>query len=672
MDKNMIKIDDLLKQRLSNGEEKQRPGAWLQMRELLDKELPVTQAPAAAFNWRRMMGYLAGLALLATVSMGGYQVATRFNADNNTNQAVSQAVNGTGTGMATANKINTSSNNTTNTTPDKSTTKIVANTDVNNNISNTSGTITANNLGNKKTKQNTGNHKTGGSIATTGTNGTEQNKPNSYNKIRSNQSVNGLSGVSSVAKTSGASKLDVNSKSSFNKQADNKLGIGNNTVALNTGKGTSNNPGKGIVSSNTNQQSVKEQRNFGSGANTSKSLPVKTQLQQATIDAPTASTAKLNNANSKTGTANTPETTGTTTATKGANTSSIIASANTNTANKQGQGPQQPAKEKILINKIETKEKYSRATGWKKDTISTGKVEWQKEEMLAKVEEKPADNTIVPAASMSLKANNETNLVPLADYKVSGKQAHYEKVNRFAEMVQNAKMRMGTVRFYPGVIIGANTSLAGQNSLYGFQLGATGTLSLNDKWGILTELKYVQRLRKDSKLDDNFINELDSTVSPSNQKLYTYDSTQHYFNYTNVSSIELPVAIKYSLKRLNLFGGGNLVYNLGVANVTEYSYKYSQEIPAMSANINYEWVNGAPKITVTDFKSRFSIGYLIGAGYQLSPAMQLDIRLTQNVWDNAKTEGGKLISKDLYKMPSLQINMSYRFSSSKNKPMPAR
>ncbi|RYE21637.1 MAG: hypothetical protein EOP51_15130, partial [Sphingobacteriales bacterium] len=145
------------------------------------------------------------------------------------------------------------------------------------------------------------------------------------------------------------------------------------------------------------------------------------------------------------------------------------------------------------------------------------------------------------------------------------------------------------------------------------------------------------------------------------------------FNYTTVSSIELPIAIKYSLKRLNLFGGGNLVYNFGVSNVTEYSYKYTgQEAPAAFGTVTYTMENGAPKITINDFKSRFSVGYLIGAGYQLSPAMQLDIRLTQNVWDNAKTTGAKLISKDIYKVPSIQINMSYRFSSNKNRPMKAR
>ena len=55
MDKNMINIDDLFKQRMTGAEETERPGSWLQMRELLEKEMPVT-APGAATNWRRMFG----------------------------------------------------------------------------------------------------------------------------------------------------------------------------------------------------------------------------------------------------------------------------------------------------------------------------------------------------------------------------------------------------------------------------------------------------------------------------------------------------------------------------------------------------------------------------------------------------------------------------------------
>src|SRR5690606_4596099 len=83
MDKNMIKIDDLLRQRLGEAEEQDRPAAWMQMRDLLDKQMPVNRVVGGAANWRRMFAYVAGLALLAAVSVGGYEMSQSFNTDNN-------------------------------------------------------------------------------------------------------------------------------------------------------------------------------------------------------------------------------------------------------------------------------------------------------------------------------------------------------------------------------------------------------------------------------------------------------------------------------------------------------------------------------------------------------------------------------------------------------------
>src|ERR1043165_1007295 len=70
MDNNMIHIDDLVRQRLRGGEEPERPGAWLSMRELLDKEMPVS----AGYNWRRIIGYFSALLLISTASLGGYRL----------------------------------------------------------------------------------------------------------------------------------------------------------------------------------------------------------------------------------------------------------------------------------------------------------------------------------------------------------------------------------------------------------------------------------------------------------------------------------------------------------------------------------------------------------------------------------------------------------------------
>src|SRR4051812_18980776 len=77
MDKHMIHLDDLVRQRLGGGQEPERPGAWLSMRDLLDKEMPT--AVASGSNRRRIIGYFTGLLLLATASVGGYSLYVHSN-----------------------------------------------------------------------------------------------------------------------------------------------------------------------------------------------------------------------------------------------------------------------------------------------------------------------------------------------------------------------------------------------------------------------------------------------------------------------------------------------------------------------------------------------------------------------------------------------------------------
>jgi hypothetical protein len=74
MDKNFINIDDLVRQRLSGGEEQERSGSWLRMRELLDKE--EQKDPVGFFSWRRMFSAVALLLLIATLSIGGYKMSS--------------------------------------------------------------------------------------------------------------------------------------------------------------------------------------------------------------------------------------------------------------------------------------------------------------------------------------------------------------------------------------------------------------------------------------------------------------------------------------------------------------------------------------------------------------------------------------------------------------------
>ncbi len=132
MDKNLINIDDLVRQRLTGGEERERPGAWLRMSELLEKEMP--RVRPAGFIWRRMFGVLAVLALVGGVSIGGYEL-----------NAYRQLHNEDGSTTVAAVSPAPSAN---------------AKTDANNEANNTELTTAANNTANRQENNTNDNHTT--------------------------------------------------------------------------------------------------------------------------------------------------------------------------------------------------------------------------------------------------------------------------------------------------------------------------------------------------------------------------------------------------------------------------------------------------------------------------------------------------------------------------------
>ena len=127
----------------------------------------------------------------------------------------------------------------------------------------------------------------------------------------------------------------------------------------------------------------------------------------------------------------------------------------------------------------------------------------------------------------------------------------------------------------------------------------------------------------------------------------------------------MPVAVKYSIRRFNILAGLNMAYNFGmVPEHVERVHKIIQESPSGNA-INYNFDKTAPEVTIDDFSARFGLGYMFGAGYQLTPASQLDLRVVQTLLDNASGRGANRVSNTLYKSPSLQLTYSYRFSSNR-------
>lgn len=619
MDKNMIHIDDLIKQRLGNGEEKERPGAWLQMRELLDKEMPVN--PPAVFNWRRMLGLVAGVGLLASIGVGGYYYGQSLRADD---------INDTPVASVSSPGTNAPSNN---------------------NNDNTS------------------------SIAATGI----EKENNTANTTNNNQTTDKKEATNQSKSLTNNDKENYTASVKSNKTTTAKAGTGatvaTKPAAASQGQKTNQNQ----PSTNTN--------NYVAAKETLKANATEAQKTQLTINKPatekTAATAGTTTAKEQLTAANTTRTT-TNNATQPVVPNSTLANSNntnkaTNTPVKPADNTRSLAMKTDSMNKMNVVQRWDRKNGLSSDTVGTGKMavdrmisDREKESAIAM---KPGtakaaeSQSITPAASLAAKAEvKEGELVPLEKYRVARKKTNDTwDPNRFDEMVRDAKFKLSRVHFYPGILVGGNSTF-GQNNLSGFHAGLSGIISFNEKWSVLTELKYMHRFHSGT-IQDDYLRTTDSTKVVNGVRYNSYDSVEHFFNFPSASAVELPIALRYAIKRFQLFGGANMVYHFTINNVYEGDRLHPKET-AMSSTVNYTWHKGLPGVTISDFSSRFGIGALLGAAYQMTPAMQIDLRLTQNVWDNARTPGAKAISRALYNVPSMQMTVTYRLSG--NRPGPKK
>lgn len=202
MDKNFIRIDDLVRQRMGGGEENERSGAWLNMRDLLDKEMP-QQRRIGIFYWRRLFGVVAALSLIGTVCVGSYELSSiyksRYTADNTT-------------ALVTA---PTTANNESNINYELPANDVTPNNNSNNNTNNNNPAIVAN----TSTKENDG--------------ATNNNRPNAADENTSKRydvNVNVNSGKSSIIDN----PIAVDGKAK--RKANNNLNTRANTAKKQAGK----------------------------------------------------------------------------------------------------------------------------------------------------------------------------------------------------------------------------------------------------------------------------------------------------------------------------------------------------------------------------------------------------------------------------------------------------
>jgi hypothetical protein len=570
MDKNMIHIDELVRQRLM-GEEEERAGAWLRMKDLLDKNMPTGKRRGAIFGWRKIFGTAALIASIGAVSYGGYELSHRFRGAGDDAQVSSPGHKMSGIATV-ANNGDVASTTTTEASE-----------------ANTEATATENTTIAGKVSASANNNAVANRTPV-GKPGADQNKV-TQNTSANNQHTNNHNSANTGNPNTAA--VVVNKTRS---EANN----GGNTSA-NTNR-ESNNPGN----SNNSAQATNRQNNnaavAGSNSNisgiVSQPVPVKTKVEMV---------------------------------------------------------PMITQVHRLSVNPFTGKVTATVETGNGMAAIAT-KVPSEKKEP-----EIIAANNIV--ASSSFIGPTQDVYAAASDAKLSTAAAKNNKrkeANSGAfwynarQAIKSATQHIGSMPVYTGFVGGINSTF-GNYSFLGIHAGFFSEFKFSEKFDARIEGRYMHRFNgSGNSYQDNY-----TSYSQDPDGYYTRFANSQEFKYSTVSSLSFPVMLQYHMKNNWIFfGGANLSYLFSI----NPEYINRQEV----VETGLSSAPGTPTpLAVSDFNSRFGVGYLFGAGYQVNPQMRIDLRINQTVWDNAKGANAQRISNDILKAPGAQVNFSYNFGAKK-------
>ena len=658
MNKDMMNIDDFVKEKLNGHPHKDdAAAAWPKMKELLDKEKPERVAPFL-FRWRKPMAFWGAAILLSALCVGGYELI-QLRETENLEAPVSM---GNTIKQSTTSKITYTKDS--NPIPDQALIK-----DAEKNQSSTPKAQIEN-----KHKDDIA-HKPSNKPLPINTNTT--NNPSENNNIASKHTKQDL-GKENELTTKDHAKPKMLAAAA---QTENE--------ELSAKKITGSDP------KNNDHQSLKQTE--GEKPNTANNKDAQTavkdlNLQHRKDEFVAHSAAHVGGKNKVKAESNNLKESNDKIASHSKNQHDAIAAT--------------ISQDSIPATTIITKEKSSkgfpRKTYSQSDTIASGKVALQANpsnntNAAQKGKQNIASNQTIPleqnkksntarekskdelAAKAPNAPNNQANAdeqksTATAIKKEKSKAAKWlDKIN-LTQAAANAQRDLKNAQFYVGFSAGANLSLSKSNPFQGVQFGPTGELVLNKHWSLFGAVHYFNRSGGKKTINDSYAKEvaIDSTPKISGANWYYNvhtDSTNRYFNFSTLHSFELPITIRYAFNKFYVMTGINLAYYLGI-NIEEVAKPYSQTNQSFVQTNSTKPIlkESKPTLTSSDFGSRMGIGYLLGAGYQITSTWQADLRLVQNFWDNAKGNGAQKISSDFYKLPSVQINIGYQLNRGKSKP----
>jgi hypothetical protein len=220
----------------------------------------------------------------------------------------------------------------------------------------------------------------------------------------------------------------------------------------------------------------------------------------------------------------------------------------------------------------------------------------------------------------------------------------------------------------PAIFAGINGSFFTKEANYGgFQAGTNLMMQISKNFSLLPHLGFYYRNNggysvKDFSTDITNRSSYISTDQKNKIFNYTQDSNAITYNFKQIFSIEAPILLQYHRKDFTFYGGVNIAYGFKI-NPSVKTNTYARDV---STTISIDSVYNAPVsqstyYKSTDFQSRFGLGYVAGFSYDFHPNLYFDARLTQNLWDNSGTASAITMSNKMFRMPSLQLGIAYRF-----------
>jgi len=295
---------------------------------------------------------------------------------------------------------------------------------------------------------------------------------------------------------------------------------------------------------------------------------------------------------------------------------------------------------------------------------------------LRKQQQTPSNtqSTVLASSIPAAKISSEISLNNTQKASKGKQTGYFEDLRKFFTdtytKISNFMVYSPKPDIYTGMTMGFNTSLgAAKNNFGGFQAGFTTLKPINDYFSFISECKFFYRNNggytandisyeiKNTEIDNVSLNHLTQTV-------YTYqkDSMVKTYNFKNFYSLELPLMMQFNYRSISTYAGVNLAYNFKLKTTEKNKNYVSTHRDTLDASVAHSFpANKGSQYLRSDFSSRFGVGYTVGATYSFSPQLYLDLRITQNVWDNMKSLAAREISNGFFKVPSVQFSLGYRF-----------